>query len=413
MSVPVNSQHVSLAFKIRMFVSPIKNRDFRLVLAAQITSEFGDWAARIALAALVLDRSGSESLSALVWAVSVLPLALFSAPLSYLADRFPRRTVMVVSDLARTVLYLTMIIWHVPVPLLLGLIFVTNLCAPPFTAARSAVLAEALTVDGLFRRAQSLMQTTNQTMIATGSFLGGVLIVTIGSEETLFVSATGFIVSALFVWGIQSGRVSANIARPRQLIGEAWHTVTGDPIVLRAASLPVLGTFGAYGAEVLVVAYSETYLNGQWLALIAALVPIVTALGLFVMEWLDFGPEQGLRVAPVVMLSGNVLALVAIAAPLPPLATAVLVYIGAGIVFAPFVLSVVVVVLRVPDRMRGSVNGLLQTSLMSGVALSAVMASALVAVMSIHSAFGLLFLLSTAYLVYAIIRPVRHSQEES
>ena len=51
----------------------LEHRDFRLLWSAQILSELGDWAARVALAVLVHNRTGSKVLTAAVTGVGLLP----------------------------------------------------------------------------------------------------------------------------------------------------------------------------------------------------------------------------------------------------------------------------------------------------------------------------------------------------
>src|SRR5436305_8214229 len=77
------------------------NREFRGIIAAQVTSECGDQIAAIALSYLVYSRSNSPFLAAATYAVQYLPLTLGSIFLAPLVDRLSRRRVMLVADLAR------------------------------------------------------------------------------------------------------------------------------------------------------------------------------------------------------------------------------------------------------------------------------------------------------------------------
>ena len=55
--------------------------------------------ARVALTLLVFDRTGSPLLAAVTYVASLIPLALGGVALSGLADRLPRREVMICCDL--------------------------------------------------------------------------------------------------------------------------------------------------------------------------------------------------------------------------------------------------------------------------------------------------------------------------
>src|SRR5919106_4289652 len=114
-------------------------RDFRLMWSAQIFSELGDWAARVALAVLVFDRTGSKVLTAAVTGIGFLPWVGLGQALAALGDRFPRRTVMVIADGVRAVAFFALTAVE-PVWAMLVLAFVAATATPPFEAARAATI---------------------------------------------------------------------------------------------------------------------------------------------------------------------------------------------------------------------------------------------------------------------------------
>ncbi|MEP7025276.1 MAG: hypothetical protein ABJB47_16050 [Actinomycetota bacterium] len=63
-----------------------------------------DVCGRIAVAVLVFDRTGSGLLTAVAYAAGWLPGIVGSPLLGSVADRLPRRSVMIVCDLVRAVL---------------------------------------------------------------------------------------------------------------------------------------------------------------------------------------------------------------------------------------------------------------------------------------------------------------------
>src|SRR5205814_6848380 len=75
--------------------------EFRALWLAQILSVAGDQLARVALTLLVFDRTHSSLLAAVTFAASVIPTAVGGVTLSGLADRLPRREVMIWRDLGR------------------------------------------------------------------------------------------------------------------------------------------------------------------------------------------------------------------------------------------------------------------------------------------------------------------------
>jgi MFS family permease len=88
--------------------------EFRALWAAQLLSVAGDQLARVALTVLVYDRTQSAVLAAVTFIMGVLPSFFGGLFLTGVADRLPRRTVMIGCDLARLALVLVMVIPGVP-----------------------------------------------------------------------------------------------------------------------------------------------------------------------------------------------------------------------------------------------------------------------------------------------------------
>ena len=88
-------------------------------------SLLGDWAGRLALTVLVLERTGSPAWAAAVTAVSLAGFVGIGQVLATFADRYGRITVMLVADVARAGLFLAMLL-DVPVGVLLVLAFLAG-----------------------------------------------------------------------------------------------------------------------------------------------------------------------------------------------------------------------------------------------------------------------------------------------
>src|SRR5260370_24276399 len=105
--------------------------EFRALWLAQVLSVAGDQLARVALTLLVFDRTHSALLAAVTFAASVVPAFFGGVALAGLADRLPRRQVMIACDLIRVALVAVMAVSRIPIPVLLGFVLlVTFVCAP-------------------------------------------------------------------------------------------------------------------------------------------------------------------------------------------------------------------------------------------------------------------------------------------
>ncbi|GAB4082016.1 hypothetical protein GCM10028783_29650 [Modestobacter muralis] len=152
----------------------------------------------MALTVLVYQRTDSALLAALTFAISYLPWLLGGPVLSALADRLPRHRVLIGSDVARAVLVAAMAVPGAPLPLLLLLLLLVSLFAPPFEAARSALMADVLEGDR-YAVAISLTGTVLQVAQLIGFGLGGVLLVQFSASAALLLNAATFAVSAVWM----------------------------------------------------------------------------------------------------------------------------------------------------------------------------------------------------------------------
>jgi predicted MFS family arabinose efflux permease len=177
------------------------NSEFRALWLAQILSVLGDQLARVALTLLVYDRTRSPLLAAVTFAASVLPVFVGGLVLSPLADRLPRRAVMIACDLARMALVLIMAIPGVPLPVLVGLLFTVTMISTPFTSARSGMYPDILPGDS-FALGTAVTMTTYQVALVAGFAGGGAAVGFFGVRPCLLADAVTFGISALiaFIW---------------------------------------------------------------------------------------------------------------------------------------------------------------------------------------------------------------------
>ncbi|HYH25112.1 MAG TPA: MFS transporter [Blastococcus sp.] len=178
-------------------------REFRPIFGTFLLSAAGDELARLALTVLVYARTDSPLLAALTFAISYLPWLIGGPLLSVLADRFPRHQVLIATDAARAVLVALMALPGVPLWLLLALLFVVGMCAPPFEAARAALMADVIEGDR-YAVATSLTGITVQLAQVGGFLAGGALLAVFSPSTALLIDAATFLVSAVWLWtGLQ------------------------------------------------------------------------------------------------------------------------------------------------------------------------------------------------------------------
>src|SRR5205807_1379477 len=179
---------------------------FRVLWLAYAQSRIGDQLARVALSVLVYDRTHSAAWTALTYAMTILPNLAGGALLGGLADRFDRRSVMVVADVVRAVLVALMVIPGEPIALLVVLLCLVQLPFAPFSSARNAIMPTILSGDR-YMVGLAIMRTTDQLGLVGGIALAATLVSALGTGTTLVIDAATFAVSALLVgFGVRAHR---------------------------------------------------------------------------------------------------------------------------------------------------------------------------------------------------------------
>ena len=185
-------------------------REFRALWASQILSVGGDRLALVALTLLIYDRTRSPLLAAVAFASGTVPYIVGATFLSGLADRFPRRSVMVAADAARLVLVGVMLVPRMPLDALIGLLYAVTAIQPLFDSARSAIIRDIVTKE-TYPLAAGALQSTYRTLIVVGAALGGLLVALVGARWALGADAASFALSGVI---LQAGLKSRPAASP-------------------------------------------------------------------------------------------------------------------------------------------------------------------------------------------------------
>jgi predicted MFS family arabinose efflux permease len=349
-------------------------REFRALFAAHLLSVVGDQFARLALAVLVFDRTHSAGLTALTYALTFLPSLAAGPLLSGIADRLPRRTVMVVADVVRMFLVIAMALPGMPLLAVGALLVAVQFVAAPFNAARAATLPVILNGDR-YVVGSMVSNMTYQLAQLTGFAVGGALVGALGPTEALLLNAATFAASAALVrFGLQA-RPAAAMARTT---GSRWSRDIAEGAVLvwrdrRLRALVMLASVSGFyiTVEGLSVPYADDIGGGTAaVGLLMAANPAGTLLGMALINRLApahrnqlLGP---LAVAACVPLLGCALR--------PGLTITLALWALSGFASAYQVVANTEFMRSVPDSRRAQAFGLAVTALIAaqgaGVALA-------------------------------------------
>lgn len=170
--------------------------EFRALWLAQVLSVAGDQLARVAITLLVFDQTRSALLAAVAFAASVVPTFVGGLTLSGLADRWPRRQVMIACDLTRAALVGLMALPAMPIGLQVGLLILVTMVGAPFTSARAALYPDILSGDR-YVLGTAVTLTTLQFAQVLGFAAGGAAVAFFGVRVSLLADAVTFILSAV------------------------------------------------------------------------------------------------------------------------------------------------------------------------------------------------------------------------
>ena len=352
--------------------SLFSERQFTALFIAQAISLTGDQLARVAIATLVFSETGSAFLTALVYAVTYLPWLVGGPLLGGLADRLPRRAVMVSCQLTSAVLVALMAVPGMPLIALAALLFVVILAESPFLSARASLLVDVLP-DDRYVLASAMNQLTIQAAQVVGFAAGGALIRLIGPRDALLVNALSFLVSAALVrFGV---RVHGAIASVQ--LGNSWErmktgakVVFGDPRLRGLVLLGWLATFWVV-PEGLAAPYAKG--DSTAIGLLLASQPIGSVVGGVVLSRL-VRPATRLEVMGWLAVTSCLPLVFFFMTPPLPLAVGLLVISGIGTTYnlpanAAFMQAL-------PAERRGQAFGLVSAGLVAGQGISIALAGA-------------------------------------
>ena len=189
------------------------NRAFRQLWLGQVVSQLGDWFDTIAVYTLVLRLTGSGRAVGLVLVARFLPTVVMGPLSGVVADRFNRRTVMIVSDLLRAVVVLGFLFVRRPEHLwLLYALTVLQLALSTFfEPAKTAAIPSVVSARELIP-ANAISSVTWSAMLTLGAAIGGALTGRFGTDAAFVLDSLTYLASAALIARV---RLPKRPARPK------------------------------------------------------------------------------------------------------------------------------------------------------------------------------------------------------
>jgi MFS family permease len=239
-----------------------RNADLRRLQLAWLGSTIGNWMYLVALSVYAFEQDGAGAVGVL-WVVRLVPAALLSPVLAAFADRYPRRAVMVASDLVRGALMATAAVCMAvgaPAVTVYAAAVVATVAGVVFRPAQGALLPQLARSPDELAAANAASSTIESVSSFVGPALGSLVLLTAGAELVFALNAASFAWSAALVLAIRSrhdedtvrtgGGARAGFAS--ELSGGVG-AIAGEPRVAVVTGLYTAQTLVAGATNVLVV----------------------------------------------------------------------------------------------------------------------------------------------------------------
>lgn len=193
----------------------LQNTAYRRLFAAQVVALLGTGLLTVALGLLAFDLAGPAAGAVLGTALAIKMVAYVGlAPVaSALAERLPRKSVLIGADLVRAAVALMLpfvdAVWQVYL-----LIFVLQAASATFTPAFQALIPDILTDESDYTRALSLSRLAYELENLLSPAFAAALLLVVGFNWLFAGTVFGFLVSAALVLGTPLPKSAAGQTRP-------------------------------------------------------------------------------------------------------------------------------------------------------------------------------------------------------
>jgi len=382
-------------------------------------SVVGDWAYAVAVSVYAYGQGGPGAVGVL-GVVRYLLVALVTPFTATLADRLPRKAVMVSADLVRAALVALgagVIFLGGPAFLVYALAIATALVGTPFRPAQAAILPSLALDSGELTAANVASSTIESVGFFAGPALGGLLLAVADIPIVYLVNALTFVWSAALVAGIRAAadpkaeqpEAASEAATTEARAGFLQEAAAGYSTIFRSPDLRAL--VGLYAAQCVVAGASLVFVVSMALDLFDLGRPGVGYLD----STMGIGGIVGGVVALVLAQRGRLafdfgLGVLLWAAPLlliaawPALPGAILALLIIGLANSLVDINAYTILQRVvPDEVMGRVFGALESAVIGAMALGALAMPILIATIGIRG--GLLVIGAAVSAVTFLVLP--------
>ena len=339
----------------------LRVRNYRLYVISQVLTNTFGWSARIAQNWLILTLTGSPAMVGLTVALQFGPIVFFGLLGGVLADRYPRRTLLTItqtifglSTLAVGVLAVTDRVeaWHVLVAA-----SVVGVATAFDNPARQAFVHETAGPQHL-RQAIGLNSAVFQLGALVGPAVAGLLIDAVGEAWAFLLNAAASFVAVGLLLAMRTSELTPTVALPRAKgqLREGLAYARATPTILWPVILVgFVGITGVNLTTVLAAYADEVFRTGAGgYALLNSMLAVGALTGALIST-----RRRRVRLRQLLLLAGTVAALEVIASLMTSQAAFVALLVVLGTVTLLYIIgNNVLLQVSVADELRGRVMSL-------------------------------------------------------
>ena len=386
------------------------NRDLRRVELAAIGSELAAFSFLVVLAVVAYHASGTGGVGVLML-VRMMAAALTTPFTSAFADRYPRKRVMIVSNVACAALIMVIALAvsrDVGLPGLCALAAVTAIFSSIFRPAQAALLPSLARTPEELTAANAVATTIEGVAIFCGPGIGGILLGLSGPTATFAFASAGLIWSAALVTRVhepaREAEEAAEDTPPTSRFQEAtagirtlWHQPSLIAVVgVYAAQTVVAGALGVFNV---VLALQVFDLGNAGVGYLDSAFGVGGIIGGVLAAGLAGSRRLGAWFALGALTWGIGISLVGLA-PTTLVVFALLAGVGVGNTVID-VAAITLIQRSAPPAVLARVFGIIESVLLTGLGVGSILAPVLISVLGARTAIvvtGLIIPVSVIFL---------------
>ncbi len=395
----------ALQSRLPRSIRVMRHRDFALVQIGNGVSQLGTWGQYVALGWAIRQLSGWPFAVSLSLVAQFLPFLLLSPVGGALADRFPRRRIVVLGSILAVppsiVLGVLVATGEQTIPLLLALAAIGGIATALTQPAMSAVVGEIVPGDELPEAVASMSVVNNLTRIL-GPSMAALVISGWGLQWAFYLNAASFFAVVLAWAFVRTTTRSHETHEPmRRQLALGFEFARRERQIGFLLLVTFVTTFVVYHAALMPVIVTDLLHEGSsGYALLQTMTGVGAIVGAMVAG--EFLTDRRRRIA----IGG---ALGCIATMYVFISTSTTLWVTAmalaGFGFAFFVLSTVTQGLLIagsPDAFRGRVMGLYTMMTAGGVPIAALVGGAIGSAVGPGEAVGIAAVVMFAFLAWVL-----------